>query len=133
MLLQKLFLAKNSNLDKKVLILVAIGVAAINVDETTIRSALQIPVGNFGKDLSQLSDKIKSSLRNRLCEVKMIIIGEISMVSNVLLYHMHLRSIDSFGCSDNKTFAGLSVIAVGDLYQLTPVGGKPVYAEYKNY
>ena len=63
----------------------------------------------------------------------MIIIDEISMVSNVLLYHMHLRLIESFGCSDYKPFVVLSVIAVGDLYHLPPAGGKPVYAEYKNY
>ena len=37
----------------------------------------------------------------------MIIIDEISMVSNVFLYHMHLRIIQIFGCSDNKPFAVL--------------------------
>ena len=58
---------KNLTLDKlKVLNLDPTGEAATNVDGTTIHSALQIPVGNFGINLPQLSDKIKSSPRNKL-------------------------------------------------------------------
>ena len=45
---------------------------------------------------------------------------------------MHVILIETFGCSDHKPFAGLSVIAAGDLSQLPPVGGKPVCAEYNN-
>ena len=42
------------------------GVAAININGTTIHSALKIPVGQFGKNVPQLSDKLRSSLRNKL-------------------------------------------------------------------
>ena len=90
-------------------------------------------MGSFGKNLQHLSDKMKSSLRTKLCEVKLIIIDEISMFSNLLLYHIRLRLVEIFCCSDNQPLAGLSAIAVGDLYQLPPVGGKPVYAECNNY
>ena len=94
--------SKSTTLDKpKILILGTTGVAAINVDGTTIHSALQIPVSNFGKNCPQLSDKMESSLRNKLCEVKLTIIDKISMVSNLLLYHIHLWLVVIFDCPDN--------------------------------
>ena len=37
-----------------------------------------------------------------------------------------------FGCLDNEPFAGITVIAVGDFFQLPPVGGRPVHENYKN-
>ena len=89
-------------------------------------------MGNFGKKLLQLSDKMKPILRNKLCEVKLINIDEISLISNLLLYHIHLWLVETFGCSDNQPFEGLSVIVVGDLYQLPTVGGRPAYAEHNN-
>ena len=54
------------------------------------------------------------------------------MVSNIQLFHIHLRLIEIFGCADEIPFAGLTVIAVGDFYQLPPVQQRPVYAEYKD-
>ena len=72
---------------------------------------------------------MRSSLRNKFSEVKAII-DEISMVPNDLLFHIHLRLLDMFGCPNNIPFAGLSIIVVGDFLQLPPVRAKPVYAEY---
>ena len=57
------------------------GVAAIQVDGT-IHTALGIPVGHFGTKLPPLHDKMKCSLRNHLSDLKVIIIDDISMVSN---------------------------------------------------
>ena len=108
------------------------GVAAVNIDGTTIHTALDIPIGSFGKNLPPLSDKMKSSLRNKLSDLKVIIVYEISMVSNDLLFYVHLRLNEIFGSVNNEPFAGITVITVGDFFQLPPVGGKPVYATYKN-
>ena len=92
----------NSSVHKpKVLLMASTGVAAINIDGTTIHTALNIPVGHFGKNLASLNDKIKSSLRNRLPDLKVIIIDEISMVSNDLLYYVHLRLNEIFDCVTN--------------------------------
>ena len=60
-------------------------VAAIQVDDTTIRTALGIPVGHFGTKLPPLPDKMRCSLRNHLSDLKVIIIDEISMVSNKIV------------------------------------------------
>ena len=75
---------------------------------------------------------MKSNLRNTLSELKVIIIDEISMVSNKLLFHVHDRLLDIFGRKDNAPFAGLTVLVVGDFYELPPIGAKPDYAEYNN-
>ena len=76
---------KNPELEKvKVLLLAPAGVVAINIGGTTIHTGLDIPVGCFGKHLPPLSDKMRSMLRNRLSEVKVLIIDEVSMVSNEL-------------------------------------------------
>ena len=54
------------------------------------------------------------------------------MVSNKLLLYIHQRFLDIFGYPGHcmKPFAGISVIVVGDLYQLPPVMQRPVYADY---
>ena len=54
------------------------------------------------------------------------------MVPNDLLFYAHLRLKEIFGLVKCKPFAGVTVIAVRDFFQLTPVGGKPVYATYTN-
>ena len=37
-----------------------------------------------------------------------------------------------FAPPNNQLFAVLSIIVVGELYQLSPVSSKPVFDEYKN-
>ena len=116
----------------KVLLMALTGVAAIQVDGTTTHTALGIPVGHFGTKLPPLYDKMKCSLKNHLSDLKVIIIDEISMVSNELLFYVHLRVNEIFGSVNNDPFAGMTVIVIGDLLQLPPAGGRPVYASYKN-
>ena len=68
----------------------------------------------------KLSDKKKCELRIKFEELKMIIIDEISMISNKLMLYIHQRLVDIFGYSENNSvpFAGITMIFVGDLYQL---------------
>ena len=82
----------------KVLLLAPTGVAAIDIDGTTIHNGLGIPVGYFGKILPRLTDKMRSSLRNKLHELRALIIDEISMVSNLQLLYIHLRLVEIFSC-----------------------------------
>ena len=49
-----------------------------------------------------------------------------------MLFYVHLRLNKIFGSVNNDPFAGITVIVVGDLLKLPPVGGRPVYASYKN-
>lgn len=94
----------------KVLLLVsAAGVAAVSIDGTTSHSALYIAVGYFGRNLRDLSNKMKSSLKDKYSELK-VLIDETSMISNDFLFDIHLRLVKMFGCQGNETFAGLTVI-----------------------
>ena len=56
------------------------------------------------------------------------------MVSNKLFLFIHQRLIEIFGCvSDFKQpFVGITMIVVGDFYQLPPVLQRPVYAQFYN-
>ena len=49
------------------------------------------------------------------------------MVSKKVLYQIHQRLIEIFRLPD-QPFAGKSILAFGDLYQLPSVNAKPVYA-----
>ena len=72
-----------------------------------------------------------SSLRSKLLDLKVIIIDEMSMVSNDLIFHVHLRFTEIFVSVNDQPYADVSVITVGDFFQLPPVGGKTVYANCK--
>ena len=75
---------------------------------------------------------MKSSLRNGLSDLKVIITDKISMVPNDSLLYVHLILNEIFELVNCEHLAGVSVIAIGDFFQLTPVGGKLVYATYTN-
>ena len=108
----------------RVLILAPTGVASINVNGTTIHSALNLPCR--GK-LYPLDANTLETLRNRFPEMKLITIDEISMVSKKVLYQINQCLIEIFKLPD-QPFAGKSILAVEDLYQLPPVNAKPAYA-----
>ena len=109
------------------------GVAAVNIEGNTIHSALSIPVdSDHCKEVPQLSDKKRSILRNKLSDLCVLVIDEVSMVSNKLLLFIHQRLVQIFGCCYNLPFAGKTVIVCGDFYQLPPVMAKPIYAEFSD-
>ncbi|XP_068742581.1 uncharacterized protein [Montipora capricornis] len=102
------------------------GVAAIKINGTTINTALAIPK-ETGDNLSAMSDQKKTQMRMLLADLELIIIDEISMVANNTLLHIHQRLKEIVGTSNVHLFAGISILAIGDMYQLPPV-----FANYKN-
>ena len=104
------------------LLLAPTGVAAVNIDGTTIHSGLGI---NCKGQFYPLNGKQKASLQNQLSEVMLLIIDEISVVSQTLFYQINLWLIEIFDVS--KPFGGLSVIVCGDFYQLPPVNAPAIY------
>ena len=114
-----------------VLLLAPTGVAAVNISGTTVNTGLAIPK-HAGINLPPLPDQKKTLLRLSLSELKLLIIDEISMISNNRLLHIHQRLKEIFGTSSSKIFAGISIIAVGDLYQLPPIQQKPIFCRYSN-
>ena len=106
-----------------VLLTAPTGVAAINIDGTT---------QNTGDVLPAKSDQKKTQMRLSLCELKLIIIDEISMVGNTTLLHIHQRLKEIFDTNNSQLFPRISIIALGDLYQLPPIQRKLVFDNYAN-
>ena len=76
------------------------GVSAINIEGTTINNSLAIPK-ETGENLPAMSDQKKTQIRVLLSELKLIIIGEVSIVSNITLLHIHQRLKDIFGSNSS--------------------------------
>ena len=96
------------------------GTAAFNVSGMTIHSTFLIPINMH--QYRKLGADSLNTLRNQLTNLKVVIIDEISMVGADILYHIHRRLEEITGCTGpDVTFGNVTVIAVGDLYQLPPV------------
>ena len=120
----KPFKGSSEHLDQEypsVLLLAPTGVAAINIHGTTVNSGLAIPKKVYGNNVPPLSDARKTSIRTKLSNLTLIIIDEISMVSNNRLKHVHERLQEIFCTSNSQMFAGINIVAVGDFFQLPPV------------
>ena len=100
------------------------GLAAFNIGGVTLHMLFQLPVEHEGKtagywSLSKIAQK--TGLRN----LKMIIIDEVSMVSSLNLAYIHLRLEELFG--GDTWFGCKNVLFVGDILQLPPVNGSPIF------
>ena len=114
----KLLLYRGERPDKpRVLLLAPTGDSSININGTTLHSALGLPCQG---PLYPLNNNILDSLRNKLSEVELIVIDGISMVSQKGFFQVHQRI---FGVQ--LPFAGKSVLVCGDLYQLPPLSPLP--------
>ena len=85
------------------------GVSAINIEGTTINTGLAIPK-ETGENLPAMSDQKKTQIRVLLSQLKLIIIDEVSMVSNITLLHIHQRLKDIFGLNSSQLFMTLIII-----------------------
>ena len=110
--------------DPLVLLTAFTGTAAFNISGITLHSALCLPTtGN-----PRLSHEKLTTLQMRLQHLKLLIIDEISMISltQLMTVHERLCSCKQVNLTTSGFFAGTSVLAVGDFYQLRPVGGTPL-------
>ena len=103
--LTKILCSKNSD-EPKVLLLAPTGVAAI--------SSYDHPFRIRYSNVPRLGDKMRSKLRSKLSALCVVIIDEISMVSNLLLLYIQQRLVEVFGSSSDLPFAGNSIIVFGD-------------------
>lgn len=110
----------------KILLCAPTGKAAHNIGGNTIHNTFSIPVGKGFKfkplDMQQLD-----TMRCKYHYVKVIFIDEISMVGSGMFNFINLRLQEIKGCT--KPFGGISVVAVGDLFQLKPVMDSWIFKE----
>ncbi|XP_051814270.1 EF-hand domain-containing protein D1 isoform X1 [Acanthochromis polyacanthus] len=104
------------------------GTAAFNIAGKTLHSVLKLP-RSLEPPYQGLGNAL-DELRATLSSVEILIIDEISMVSKKLFAYVNWRFQQLKG--NRRPFGGISVLAVGDFYQLPPLGrAKPlcVYEE----
>ena len=105
--------------DKPCILLMApTGKAAYLIRGNTLHSALKIPVNQKLQYKSLDTDSL-NTLRMQMIGVKYIFIDEVSMVGSGMLNFVHKRLQEIMGSP--RDFGGISVIFVGDLFQLKPV------------
>lgn len=104
--------------DVLVLLTAPTGVAAFNVNGMTLHSAFLLEYSGF-QSLSH--DKV-NTLRSKLSKLLLLIIDEVSMVGADMLLEIHKRLQQIKAVLPDVMFGGVSILAVGDLYQLPPAG-----------
>ena len=115
-----------------VLLLAPTGKAAYNIQGNTIHSTLVIPASKSLRNYKPLDASRLNTLRLHLGNVKLIFLDEISMVGNAMLNtQIDCRLKDLKGSS--MPFGGVSVIAIGDLFQLQPVMDGYVFKDTDNF
>ncbi|XP_052680033.1 uncharacterized protein LOC128160727 [Crassostrea angulata] len=100
------------------------GKAALKINGQTIHSAFALKK-NMKTQYQPLGENDLNTLRARLSNIQLLIIDEISMVSKTVLSYIsgRLNQIKSLQ-QNSKPFGGISVLCVGDFYQIPPVFGK---------
>ena len=100
------------------------GIAAFNVKGKTLHSILQLPIR--GKNSHKLKGDALLKLQKRLSGIQYIVIDEYSVVGQKLLGWIDRRCRQATTKND-EPFGGISIILVGDIAQLPPVGDKVLY------
>ena len=101
------------------------GVAANGIQGSTLHSLLPLPVLNVVFD--QLSPQDMGAMQNRLRYLKYLVIDEKSMISLKTMGFIDSRLHQIFP-GNNEPFGGISLILMGDFYQLPLVRGKALYS-----
>ena len=105
--------------DIRIFLCAYMGFGAFNISGQTICSAFHKKIYQGTNLLS--ADEL-NTFRIKYRHLKVVIVDEISMVSNQTLSFINTRLQQLTGTK--AVFGGLTVIAVGNLYQLKPVGDK---------
>lgn len=130
--------------EKKTAVVAPTGVAAIHAGGATIHSFFQLPISSFypGDDyhdsekfctfrrLGQIQ-KLRKEKRNIIASLELLIIDEISMVRADLLDALDqtMKRVRR----NSLPFGGVQVMAIGDLYQLSPVVRPDTWNVLKQY
>ncbi|XP_044714470.1 PIF1-like helicase domain-containing protein [Hirsutella rhossiliensis] len=101
------------------------GVASNQIQGSTIHSLLRLPVGGTFTDLPPAD---AAALQSRLRHIKYLVIDEKSMLGLEQLARIDSRLRQAFPQRNLEFFGGVSVVLVGDFFQLPPVRQKPLYS-----
>lgn len=89
-----------------------------------LHTAFALPITQYGRQMPKLSADVANTIRENLFELKLLIIDEISMVGSTMFSQVDTRLRQIMG--QNKSLGGVSVLMMGDLYQL-PIMDTSIY------
>ncbi|KAI8513472.1 hypothetical protein Bbelb_101110 [Branchiostoma belcheri] len=110
-----------------VLLAAPTGTAAFNIGGSTIHHAFHLMCKS--KDFQDLSESTVNAMRAQYESLKIVIVDEVSMVDKPLMKFIHLRLRQLRQGRPNALFGNVSILAVGDMYQVPPVKGISLYKE----
>jgi len=117
---------------RSIVLLAPTGIAAFNINGMTIHRFFKLPIHLKGRlAYKPMSNTDKKELRTLLLKVRLIIIDEFSMVSNIMLGMIYLRLSECFG--DKKHFGGKNILLFGDLLQLEPVKADYIFRQINQH
>ena len=102
-----------------VIVVAPTGMAACQIDGSTIHSTFKF---GFGNSYQKLSAKTRDLLTDQFRNVAVIIIDEISMLSADMFFNLS-RRLSEIKCTE-EFFGGCAVLAVGDILQLKPIDSR---------
>ena len=115
----------------KIMLLALTGKAAYIIKGNTIHSALAVPASQSLKNYKPLDCSRLNTLRLQLGVVQLILLDEISMVGiNMFTVQINNRLKDIKGSKEN--FGSVSIIGIGDLFQLPPVFDSYIFNDIQN-
>ncbi|KAG7410080.1 ATP-dependent DNA helicase PIF1 [Fusarium oxysporum f. sp. raphani] len=100
------------------------GVASNQIMGTTLHSLLRLPVD---RAFTELSPADANAIQKKLRDVRYLVIDEKSMLGLRQLSWVDKRLRQVFPGRAADFFGGMSIILVGDFFQLPPVANKPLY------
>ena len=110
-----------------VLITAPTGSAAFNIGGSTVHAAFSL----YDKSRTKLTYEKRCLMQLKLEHLMLLITDEISMVGFDLFQCMN-EAVCSVKGSTGGDWAGICLLAVGDLYQLPPVAAVPIYMAPRN-
>jgi ATP-dependent DNA helicase PIF1 len=119
---------KHANNEDRVAITASTGLAAVNIDGTTLHSFAGIGLGK--EPAAELLKKIRRNpkARQRWMRTRVLIIDEVSMIDGDLFDK--LEHIARLIRNNGSPFGGIQLVVTGDFFQLPPVPEKDRAAKF---
>ena len=104
------------------------GSAAFLIRGSTLHSLFDLPVNiSFQTELPPLAGSRLQRLQERFENTDILIIDEMSMVGQYMLYQISKRLQEAKPHKSTTDFAGVSIVLMGDYAQLPPVTDLPLF------